>query len=208
MTRINEDGSRYYLTPGGNRYQSVTTLTGNWNKKQILEWRQRVGEEKANEISTKAAKRGTSLHKCVEQYLLNQEPDYGPNPLTKSMFHKIKPVVDRLDNIKLVEGTMYSDRLRLAGTTDCIAEYSGRLAVIDFKTSTRAKKKEDIQNYFMQGGAYGAMYEELYGITPEIVVIMMAVEVMPYPIVFIEPYDKCYEKLTDFMKTLDSQLLI
>ena len=208
MQRINEDGSRYYLTPEGNRYQSVTTLTGNWNKKAILEWRERVGEKKATEISTRAASRGTSLHKTVEQYLLNEDVDFGPNPLTKSLFHRIKPIVDRLDNIKLVEGTMYSDTLKLAGTTDCIAEYSGKLAVIDFKTSTKAKKKEHIANYFMQGAAYGRMYEELYNQTPEIVVIMMAVESMPYPITFIEPYAKCNEMLMDFMKSLDKELLV
>jgi genome maintenance exonuclease 1 len=212
MQRITEEsGSRYYLTPAGNRYQSVTTLTGNWNKKAILEWRQRVGEEKANEISSKAATRGTKLHKTVEDYLLNNMTErysFGANPLTKSLFYRLKPVVDRLDNIKLVEGTMFSDSLELAGTTDCIAEYNGKLAVIDFKTSTRAKKKQDIKNYFMQGGAYGRMYEELYGQTPELVVIMMVVESLNYPVTYIEPYKPCYEMLVEFKNSLDKPTLV
>ena len=205
---VDEDtGSRYYITPSGNRYQSVTSLTGNWNKKSINEWRKRVGEEKANEISQAAVTRGNRLHKVIENYLLNEPIDFGPSPETKSLFYKIKSKVDNLDNIRTIEGTMYSDSLQLAGTTDCIAEYEGKLAVVDFKTSTKAKKAEYIQNYFMQGGAYGKMFEERYGEKPENIVILLVSPAVEYPIVFIEPYEKCHKLLTDFMKTLAPRLI-
>lgn len=210
MRTINEDGHRYYVTPEGNKYQSVTALTGKVNAQSIQEWRNKVGEQKAKEISTRAANRGTSMHKLCEKYLLNQiEVDplgrmilEETNPLNNSMFAKIRPLVDRLDNIKVIEGSMYSDSLQLAGTTDCIAEYRDELAVIDFKTSTRAKKKENIANYFMQGAAYGKMYEELFGQAPSKIVIMMSIESLDYAVTYIESYENSLKMLMDFMKTV------
>jgi genome maintenance exonuclease 1 len=203
-----DDGKRYYVTPDGNAYQSVTTLTGKVNEKAIKAWREKVGEEEATKISTRAANRGTSMHKLCEKYLLNKiEADplgrillEDVNPLSNAMFLKIIPLMERLDNIKVVEGTMYSDSLQLAGTADCIAEYSGDLAVIDFKTSTYPKKKEYIGNYFMQGAAYGKMYEEMFGETPKRIVIMMSVENTGSAITYIEPYDKCLEMLMKFIE--------
>jgi genome maintenance exonuclease 1 len=216
MNRVTgEDGNRYYITPSGNQYESVTSLTGKVNAKAIQKWREKVGEEQANKISTRAANRGTSMHKTCEKYLLNEIPKdplgrmllEDVNPLNTAMFNKIKPLMERLDNIKLVEGTMYSDLLKLAGTADCVADYSGTLSVIDFKTSTHPKKKEYIGNYFMQGAAYGKMYEELYGKTPEKIVIMMAVENLGHAVTYIEPFDKCFQMLTDFMGTLNEEVL-
>lgn len=211
MERITgEDRKRYYLTPEGNKYQSVTSLTGKVNAKAINEWRERVGEAQANKISTRAANRGTSMHKTVEKYLLNelQADDNGSlileesNPLNTNMFMKIKPLVEKLDNIKLVEGTMYSDTLKLAGTADCVADYNGSLALIDFKTSTTMKRKDGVSNYWMQGAAYGRMYEELYGTAPEKIILMISVESAQFPQIMIEPYDKCLGLLTEYMQTL------
>jgi genome maintenance exonuclease 1 len=205
-----QSGNRVYVTPSGNRYMSVTTLTGKVNAKEIQEWRQRIGEEQANKISKRAATRGTSMHKLCEKYLLNeiQSDPLGRmllednNPLNVSMFKKIMPLVERLDNIKLVEGTMYSDELELAGTSDCIAEYNGDLAVIDFKTSTRMKKKEGVSNYWMQGAAYGKMYEDLYGVAPKKIILMISVETADFAQIMIEPYEKCLGMLIDFKKTI------
>jgi ATP-dependent exoDNAse (exonuclease V) beta subunit len=207
-----ENGRRHYITPSGNHYQSVTTLTSKVNAKEIQAWRDKVGEEEANKISKRAASRGTSVHKICEKYLLNelQSNEEGSlileelNPINTSMFMKIKPLVERLDNIKLIEGTMYSDLLKLAGTADCIAEYNGELVLADFKTSTYPKKKEKIGNYFMQGAAYSRMYEELYGKAPTKIVIMMAVENMPHAITYVEPYEKCLDQLIKFMSTLEN----
>jgi ATP-dependent exoDNAse (exonuclease V) beta subunit len=204
MSTVNIDGIRYYVTPKGNRYQSVTTLTGKQNAKEIQEWRDRIGHEKANKISVRAATRGTSMHKMVENYLHNRQLNLQEenNPLNKQMFLKIQPLVDRLDKIKLIEGAMYSDELELAGTADCIAEYKDDLAVIDFKTSTRMKKKENVQNYWMQGAAYGKMYHEHYGVAPKSVILMISVETANFAQIMIEPYEKCLEMLLEFKKTI------
>ena len=201
MSTINLDGKRYYVTPEGNKYQSVTSLTSKVNAKEIQEWRERVGQEKANKISTRAATRGTSMHKMVETYLHNKPLNLNEdnNPLTKEMFVKIKPLVDRLDNIRVIEGAMYSDELQLAGTTDCVAEYKGELAVIDFKTSTRMKKKEGVSNYWMQGAAYGKMFHEHYGEPPKNIVLMISVETANFAQIMIEPYEKCLVMLKEFM---------
>ena len=198
------NGKRHYVTPEGNHYQSVTTLTGQVKAASIAKWRAKIGEAAADKISNRAKARGTSLHGTIENYLHNKPVNMllEGDPLNKSMFYKIVPILDRLDNIKIIEGQMYSDDLELAGTTDCVADYYDDLSVVDFKTATRAKKKEDIDDYFMQGGAYGRMYEELFGITPKKVVIMLSVEDTPYPLVYIEPYEKCIKMLREFMRNL------
>jgi len=203
MKRVEVDGSRLYLTPSGKQYQSVTSFTGKVNAKAIQEWRDKVGHEQANKISTRAANRGTSMHKMCEDYLLNTlNLNEEVNPLNKGMFLKILPLMDRLDNIKVIEGAMYSDELELAGTTDCVAEYNGDLAVIDFKTSTRMKRKDGVANYWMQGAAYGKMSVELYGVAPKSVILMISVETAQFAQIMIEPYQKCLDMLLDFKSKL------
>src|ERR1700747_401692 len=141
-----EDGKRYYENEKGIRYISVTTFLGQDNDGFIEKWRMRVGEEKADAISRRAAQRGTSLHECLEQTLLNNPPSWAElskDLLNKSLFLQMKPLIDRIDNIRMLEGMMYSDSLKLAGTTDCIADFDGILSVIDFKTSLRIKEDKD-----------------------------------------------------------------
>lgn len=208
LKRIEVDGERRYQTPAGKAYMSVTTLTGKHGKKEIFEWRQRVGDEKANAISKRATGRGTNLHKTIENYLLNQPASWqqlDEDVLNKQMFVQIKPILERIDNIRVLESGMYSDKLELAGTPDCIADYITKergpeLSVIDFKTSTRMKKEESIPAYFMQGAAYGVMYHEHTGELPKNVVIMMAVETASYPLTFVKPMKDCVVMLVNFMK--------
>ena len=200
MVQVNSDTGRYYITPQGNHYPSVTTVTGKMTKVYIDEWRKKVGDKKADEISSAAAKRGTALHKTLERYLLNEDLMLNENLMNKSLFLKVKPVVDYIDNLRVVEGTMYSDEMKLAGTTDCIADYRDELSVIDFKTSTRVKTKDSISNYFMQCAAYGKMFEEHYNITPKKIVIIMGVPNAPFPLRFVEPYAPWIDKLQTFLK--------
>jgi genome maintenance exonuclease 1 len=170
-----ESGSRVYLTPQGTRYPSITTILQNYKKKELMEWRRRVGEAEANRISSSASRRGTKLHSLVEQYLDNK-PLPAMNPLQQELFSSIKPLLDDIDNIHIQEQRLYSDHLRLAGTVDCIAEHQGRLSIIDFKSSTRPKDKKNIENYFMQCAAYAIMYEELTKIPVDKIVLIVAVE--------------------------------
>ena len=174
------DSGRLYTTPEGKKYKSITTVLSHYGKKAIYEWRQAVGEERANEVSRKASNRGTKVHKICEDYLNNEIPELKMQmmmPDLKELFFKIKPIID--DNVGKVyaqEQALYSDKYRIAGRVDLIAEWNGKLSVIDFKTSTKQKNEEDIQNYFMQCTAYALMFAERTGIWIDDIVVLIATE--------------------------------
>jgi hypothetical protein len=192
------DGKRYYTTPDGHKLPSVTTVIGAKGKKAIMEWRKRVGEEEANKISRKASSRGTNVHTLCERYLNNESlGDIMPD--AKEMFLPLKPILNRINNIHYQECALWSLKLEMAGRVDCIAEFDGVLSVIDFKTSRRPKKKEDIDNYFAQCVAYACMYEELVGVGIEQIVVIMAVEGSE-PLVFVEKTEDYLNILLDFIK--------
>ena len=178
LLQENLEGTRVYVTPNGDKYPSVTTVLSDYGKEAILEWRKKVGEEKANEISRKATTRGTSVHKALELYLKNQDvSSLEMLPNVKSLFVRMKQELEeKVNNIHCLEDKLYSHKLKLAGTVDCIAEHNGILSVIDFKTSVRLKKKENIGNYFMQGAAYATMFTELTSIPINQVVILIGVD--------------------------------
>jgi len=187
------DGKRYYTTPDGVKLPSVTTVIGAKGKKAIMEWRKRVGAEEANRVSKKASSRGTNVHTLCERYL-NNEPLGNIMPDALEMFLPLKPYLNRINNIHYQECALWSLKLEMAGRVDCIAEFDGVLSVIDFKTSKRIKKKEDIDSYFAQCVAYACMYEELIGRGIDQIVIIMAVE-NSEPLIFIE-------KTADHINTL------
>lgn len=196
LEQVNVDGTRYYVTPEGNKYPSITTVLSAYNQKAIFEWRKRVGEEEANRISKQASGRGTRIHKLCEDYLNNKEPEF-KTPLDTAMFESFKPVLHRINNIYAQEIRMYSDHLRIAGTVDCIAEFDGKLSVIDFKTARKAKREEDIENYFMQASAYAIMFEERFGIPVSRTVIAIAVD-EEEPQIFINKRDSFVKPLMYF----------
>lgn len=171
---------RKYLTPSGNLYPSVTTVLSSYNKKQILEWRNRVGDETANKIAGKASRRGTSVHYVCEQYLLNLMNDMRMKmmmPNVKELFLQLRNSLDEnIGKIYCLEQALYSDQLKIAGRVDCIAEWQGKLSVIDFKTSTKKKDEDNILNYFMQCSAYAEMFEELTSLPIEQIVVAIATE--------------------------------
>ena len=166
LLQENVDGTRCYVTPTGERYPSVTTVLSEYGKEGIMEWRKKVGEAKANEISRKATTRGTGVHKALELYLKNEDvSSLEMLPNVKSLFVRMKQELeDKVNNIHCLESRLFSHELKLAGTVDCIAEHKGVLSVIDFKTSIRLKKKENIGNYFMQAAAYRQMFHEMTGL--------------------------------------------
>ena len=181
------DGTRYYVTPEGNKYPSVTTVLSLHNREGIIEWRKRVGEAEANRISRAAAGRGTRLHNIVEKYINNEDCDI-QNPFDLKNFLSIQPILENIDNVHCQEQQMFSNHLRMSGTVDCIGEYKGKLSVIDFKTSSRRKEKDYIHSYFMQCAAYAIMYEEMTGIPISRLVVIISVE-NDYPQVFFEKRD-------------------
>ena len=173
--KTTEQGRRYFVE--GNAYPSVTTVIGEMKKKSILEWRRKVGEEEANSISKRATTRGNKCHKLAEDYLSNKPLDrYRDDVLSLGMFHQIRPYVDKINNIHALEESLYSHTLKLAGRVDCIAEYDNELAIIDFKTSTKFKREEWIQDYFSQETAYAIMFQELTGLKVKQLVTIIATE--------------------------------
>jgi genome maintenance exonuclease 1 len=178
LLQENLEGRRVYVTPAGERYPSVTTVLSDYGKEALMEWKARVGEQKAKEISRKATTRGTGVHKALELYLKNEDiSSLEMMPNVKSLFIKMKSELDgKVNNIHCLEDKLFSHELKLAGTVDCIAEHNGILSVIDFKTSIRLKKKEYIANYFMQGAAYSTMFTEMTGLPISQVVILIGVD--------------------------------
>lgn len=174
LVRVENPEGRLYQTPSGRAYPSVTTVTGLHNKQAIIDWRKRVGNEEANRISSKAAKRGTAIHKLCENYLNNEFVE--PHLVDVPMWNSLVPLLSRINNIHALETPLYSDHLEVAGTVDCIAEFDGKVSVIDFKTSSRVKNKEDISNYFMQCSAYAVAFEERTGIPVSRLVILMGID--------------------------------
>ena len=205
------NGKRFYKTPEGLLYPSVTTITGQHGKDKILEWRRRVGEEEANRISTKASNRGTKVHKICENYLNNEEDYARTNPAhihktmpdSIAMFKSLQPLLDEhVNNIHALEIPLYSHHLKVAGRVDCIAEYDGKLSIIDFKTSSRLKEESWIKGYFMQCSAYAVMYEERTGIPVSQIVIMIAVE-SEHPQVFIKKRNDYIKDFISYREVYD-----
>ena len=174
----NIDGKRYYVTPTGEKYPSVTSVTGLLNKESIKKWRKKVGEEKANKISTQAARHGTSAHQLFEDYIRNdnfEEKFKSAMPTTQQAFISVEKLLNQIGTVHALESPLYSHELQLAGRVDCIAEWEGKLSVIDFKTSAKPKNPEWITNYFIQETAYAKMFEELTGKEVETIVTLIAV---------------------------------
>ena len=168
------DGTRTYKTPSGFSYPSVTTITGQATAEGIAKWRARVGNEEANRVSARASARGTRVHQLCEDYLRLGEAT--PDIFDQEMFGSIRPLLDQIDNIHCLETPLWCDHLQVAGTVDCIGEFQGKLSVIDFKTASKPKDRDDIYHYFMQCAAYSVAFEERTGIPVGRLVIIMAVD--------------------------------
>lgn len=190
-------GKRVYTTPTGEKYPSITTILSSTKSKELKAWRQRVGDSEANSITKKAASRGTSLHSIVEQYI-NNEPieNKGSNITGWIHFQTIREEIDKIDNIILQETGVWSDFWRIAGKLDCLAQFNGKLSIIDFKTSRKSKPRSWIENYFIQGAFYAeAVKERTRGIIcPKQTVIIMANDDQTFE-TYIEPVDVWLEKL-------------
>jgi hypothetical protein len=182
LERVEIDGKRYYKVPGEKdvKLVSMTTVTSFQKRQSIVEWRNRVGHERANIISRQASSRGTDMHTLVEYYLKNDSlPEV--QPLSQFLFKFAKKDLDRINNIHALETPLYSLKLGVAGTVDCIAEYTGEsgipeLSIIDFKTSKEPKPREWIEDYFVQAVGYACMLYELTGLITKKLVIIMACE--------------------------------
>jgi len=177
----NIKGLRFYETPTGEKYPSITTVLGKQPGKQkgLQEWRERVGVAQAQIISGKAARRGSVFHNIVENYLQDNDiSDFKQqNFMAWCMFGEMKSHLDeKINEVVLQEQTMFSSKFKVAGRCDLIGVYKDKLSVVDFKTTTTTKKEEWIGDYFIQCAAYASMFEEHTGEPVEDVVIMMVAE--------------------------------
>lgn len=173
------DGVRYYKVFGTEelvRMPSITSVISWRNRDKFKAWRKKVGDDVANNITRKATHRGTDAHTLIEEYLNNSETFSDVLPLSQFLFKQSKPTLDKIDNILCQETALYSTELGIAGSVDCIAEYEGELAVIDFKTSAKPKPREWIEDYFVQCAAYACMLYEMKGIMVKKFVIIMTCE--------------------------------
>lgn len=160
----NVNGMRFYKSPAGHWYPSITTVIGHISAPTILEWEKRVGYTEAEKIRRSSSWRGTQYHGIVEHYLKNNvEKVKKSEGLASYLFGFSRSILDRIDNIHMLEAPLYSDDLRVAGRVDCIAEFDGELAIIDFKTTKEIKKVEWLEKYFVQEAAYAYMYWERTG---------------------------------------------
>jgi hypothetical protein len=174
LKRETIDGTRYYMVEG-RPMVSITSVTSWFNRKIFENWRKRVGDEEANRITKRSTRRGTDTHTLIENYMLNKELPK-QDPLPTMLFNVAKKELDKIDNIYAIEESLFSKQLGIAGTVDCIAEYDGELAIIDFKTAEKPKPREWIDHYFVQAVAYACMFYEITEIPVKKLVIIMTCE--------------------------------
>jgi len=193
-TETKESG-RTYLDPDGHSYPSITTVLSILSREAIQKWRARVGEEEANRVSRIASQRGTKVHNVIEKYIAN-DPDYldGVMPHNIQTFKDIQGHIDEnLNKVYSIEAPLYSKHLGVAGRVDCVGQWGGEDAIIDWKTSRKEKKKEWVSNYFMQAAAYAIMWEERTGNPIKKLVVAIAGDEGAQ--IFIEDRDNWTEEL-------------
>ena len=196
----NVGGKRVYEV-GDQRYPSISTICSFRNRKSIAEWRARVGAEEANKISKRATTAGTTVHSMIEDYLKNELnlEKYDGKHLAKILFTQAKPMLARINNIHFQEAPLYSHEFAIAGRVDCIAEFDGKLSIIDFKTSSKEKKEEWIEGYLVQETGYAKMYEERSGIKVEQIVTLITCQTGDTQ-VFIKNPDDYVPLLRDYIQ--------
>jgi len=161
ISAVTDNSGRYYSTPTG-KLPSVTTVTGYKKSKFFAKWRAKNPRE-----AKRVTSRGNTFHKLIEDYLNNEfilsrdRDTVFPNIL--ELFLQLKPELDKIDNIVALEVPLWSTSVGLAGRVDCVAEHDGTLSIIDFKGSTRTKRRGDIENYFLQATAYSLMWQDRTG---------------------------------------------
>jgi len=170
---------RFYVTPEGEKYPSITTVLSTRKKEGLFEWRKRVGNDVANYVARTSASRGTKVHHMCEDYLNNEfdEEKHRKDFLPFCLFNQLKDqALCNMNNIYAQEAGLYSDKYKVAGRVDCVAEYKDTLSIIDFKTSTRERSDDWNENYYIQGSAYAEMFEERTKIKIDQVVILVVTE--------------------------------
>ena len=207
LDRTDAPDGRRYVTLEGKNYPSVTTVLGLVNRDKILEWRKKVGEEKANQIGLQATNRGSAVHSIIEKYLHGEDTsDFLPH--IQQSLQNLKPLIDKhVTKVFATECPLYSDHLQLAGTCDAIVEWDGVPTIVDWKTSRRPKKKANIPNYFMQLSAYAVMWEERTGMPCNNTRIVMDVDNF-HPVMYKETRDDWIDLMIETRDKYNARLVM
>lgn len=202
IKQLNTPNGRFYETPDGT-FPSVTTVLSSIPNPSLDEWRRAVGEEEANRISKKATLTGTRMHAFCEDYLKGKNP-----PLDLVDKFQFGTIVNELKKIKPIgiESSLWSKKLKIAGSIDCIGKYEGDWSVIDFKTASKDKFREDISNYFLQTAAYSVMvYERIGLVIPRLTVIIQTINENVK--VYHEPAEKWIPKFIEVRKSFNREYI-
>jgi len=207
LEEVKVNGQRYYKVED-DLFPSVTTILSIQNNEGLQKWRERIGEEVANFESRRAAKRGNGFHKICETYLNNQDiSDHRKNVLSYGLFNLVKNEIERIDNIHGLETTLHSKQYKIAGRTDCIAEFDGMLSVIDFKSANRPRAEDLLEKHSIQETAYAIMWEELTNVPIEQIVTIVACEngdsqtVINKPTFFVKKLEECINEFRIYEKS-------
>ncbi len=171
-------GQRWYQSPGGKWYPSITTVLSNTGDKGGLEaWRKAIGGGEADRRTKLATDRGTAVHEMVELAIQNHpSPTDNHNRDHVNAFNRLKLFLRKINNIRCQEQALYSDVLGVAGRVDLIAEFEGRLSIIDFKTASKSKLDTMLLDYYLQETFYSLAYTELTGVDIKDIVTMISIE--------------------------------
>lgn len=180
IKQVNANGKRHYETPVG-PLVSITTIIHHFTPDGIKEWRENIGEDVANYVMRISSIRGTRVHKLVDSFLCNESIDnmvseYGVT--AAGLFNLMRPALERINNITAIEKRVYSTdpAIMVAGTTDCVAEYDGILSIIDFKTSSKMRDQDTIDDWCIQATFYALAWECLTGQKISQLIIICATE--------------------------------
>ena len=175
---IEKDNAHFYQTPTGEIYPSITTILretmASEKKESLQNWKEQ--EIAANYITQEAATIGTETHKLIENHINEVRQTDNVRLLSVAHFNNLIPFLQKINNVHGTELRLYSNAMKLAGTSDCIANYDGELSIIDYKTKRSNQKEEWMTDHFIQGTAYAQMFKELTGIEAKQVVILVSSE--------------------------------
>ena len=175
---IEKDNAHFYQTPTGEIYPSITTILhetmANEKKESLQNWKEQ--EIAADYITQEAATIGTETHKLIENHINEVRQTDNVRLLSVAHFNNLIPFLQKINNVHGTELRLYSNAMKLAGTSDCIASYEGELSIIDYKTKRSNQKEEWMTDHFIQGTAYAQMFKELTGIEAKQVVILVSSE--------------------------------
>lgn len=201
---VEEGYIRKYRVPNGSSYPSITSvLSAPPTKRAFLkEWKERVGADEANKISSSASNRGSHVHDSLENYVFGKSVN-----CVSPLYTQIKKVLNnKLGLVRAMEIALYSHYIGIAGRADLIADFDGELSVIDYKTSRKPKKAEWIEDYFIQSTFYSLALEEVYGLKAKKIVIIIGVDDEQEAQVFVRDRRDYVEKLVQAKRIFNKEI--